>query len=77
MVAASSGGSLDSFISVPRVPLVECSLRAVLVFCEGAMGSAWSFRRELPLSVTIPVLWGGAIRLLTGHRHWVKVLSPA
>jgi hypothetical protein len=41
------------------------------------MGSAWSFRRELLLSVVIPALWGEAIRLLAGHRRWVKVLSPA
>lgn len=27
------------------------------------MGSAWSFRRELLLSVTIPVLWAESIRL--------------
>jgi hypothetical protein len=41
------------------------------------MGSAWSFRRELLLSVTILVLRGEAIRLQAGHRHWAKVLSPA
>jgi hypothetical protein len=40
------------------------------------MGSAWSFRRGLLLSVTIPVLWAEGIRLLAGHRRWVKVLSP-
>jgi hypothetical protein len=27
------------------------------------MGSAWLFRRELLLSVTIPVLWAEGIRL--------------
>jgi hypothetical protein len=41
------------------------------------MGSPWSFRRELLLSVAIPVLRGEAIRLQVGHRRWVKVLSPA
>jgi hypothetical protein len=41
------------------------------------MESAWSFRRELLLSVTIPVLWAEAIRLQAGHRHWVKVLPAA
>jgi hypothetical protein len=41
------------------------------------MGSAWSFRQELLLSVTIPVLSEEAIRLQAGHRRWVKVLSPA
>jgi hypothetical protein len=41
------------------------------------MGSAWSFRLELLLSVTIPVLWAEAIRLQAGPRHWVKALSPA
>jgi hypothetical protein len=41
------------------------------------MGSAWSIRRELLLSVTIPVLRGEAIRLQAGRRRWVKVLSPA
>jgi len=41
------------------------------------MGSAWFFRRELLLSVAIPVLWKKAIRLQPGHRHLVKVLSPA
>jgi hypothetical protein len=41
------------------------------------MGLPWSFRRELLLSVAIPVLRGEAIRLRAGHRRWVKVLSPA
>jgi hypothetical protein len=41
------------------------------------MESAWSFRRGLLLSVTIPVLWAEGIRLQAGHRRWVKVLSPA
>jgi hypothetical protein len=40
------------------------------------MGSAWSFRLELFLSVT-PLLRGEAIHLQVGHRRWVKVLSPA
>ena len=41
------------------------------------MGSARPFRRELLLSVTIPVLWAEGIRLQAGHRRGVKVLSPA
>jgi hypothetical protein len=41
------------------------------------MGSAWSFRRGLPLSVVIPALWGEAIRLQAGHRRWVKGLGLA
>jgi hypothetical protein len=41
------------------------------------MGSAWSFRLELFLSVTTPLLRGEAIHLQVGHRRWVKVLSPA
>jgi hypothetical protein len=41
------------------------------------MGSAWSFRQGLLLSVTIPVLWEEAIHLQAGHRRWVKGLSPA
>ena len=61
----------------PGVPLVECWLRAALVSYEGALASAWSFGRELLLSVTIPVLRGEAIRLQAGHRHWAKVLSAA
>jgi hypothetical protein len=41
------------------------------------MGSPWSLRRELLLSVAIPVLRGEVIRPQAGRRRWVKVFSPA